>query len=403
REVFEDPGLANNGGYLGAFGWREMEPALEDVAFTLPVGSISDPVKLNIGYAIIKVESRVHQPLVSEFDYAKVRQKLADQVQEKKILRITARDAEQTSKSLSPSFDEAAVNGVFKNWNAFKETKLVDLESGNLLPDNVSSMKLMEFSRGAWTVKDFVQKVEWTAERQKARVKSPQDVKDMAIGLATREIFLERAKKMGLENDSTVKAHVGALRERYLLKRWGDSILDTVGNSGWSETQLDSMYNENKSQYAIPPEVNVAEILVRTEAEAKALLAQIKRGANFAALAKKNSIRLWAAKSGGELGFGTEATFGPLGKKFTRASVGQIIGPERVDPYWGVFTILEKREGRQKTREEARDDVIAGLLPMRKQVASRAAIDALRNQYAITINNSVLEEIVIQSNNQAMR
>ena len=403
KEVFEDPGLANNGGYLGVFGWGEMEPALEETAFTIPVGSISDPVKLNIGYAIVKVETRVQQPLVSEYDYAKVIQKLADKIQEKKILHLTRKDAEETSKGLGASFNDQAVNEVFTNWSSLRGKSLVDLESGSVLPQNISSMKLMDFSRGSWTVKDFVGKVEWTAERQQARVKEPQDVKDMAIGLATREVFLERAKAMGLEGDSTVQSHVKNLRERYLLKRWGDSVLDTVGKSGWSAAVMDSMYRENKQQYAFPPEVNVAEILVRSEFEAKTLLAQINAGANFGSLARKKSIRLWAAKNSGELGFGTQATFGPLGAKFVNASVGQIIGPEHVDPYWGIFKILDKREGKLKTQEEAREEIVAQLLPLRKQETSRYAIDRLRNQSEVIINKKVLEEIAIQSDNQAMR
>ncbi len=403
REVFEDPGLANNGGYLGAFGWGEMEPALEDAAFTIPVGSISDPVKLNIGYAIVKVETRVQQPLVSEFDYAKVKQKLADKIQEKKILQITRRDAAETSKGLGASFNEQAVGEIFKNWNSLSGKNLVNQESGSFLPDNISSMKLMDFSRGTWTVKDFVQRVEWTADRQQTRIKTPQDVKDMAVGLATREVFLERAKSMGLESDSTVQSRVANLRDRYLLKRWGDSVHDTVGKSGWPSAVIDSMYRENRQQYAFPSEVNVAEILVRTEREANVLAGQLKRGSDFASLAKKNSIRLWAAKNGGELGFGTQATFGPLGEKFIKAATGQIVGPERVDPYWGIFKILEKRDGRMKTREEAREEIVAQLLPLRRQHASRMAIDNLRNRSEILINKSVLEEILIQSDNQAMR
>ncbi len=54
----DDAGSGANGGDLGTFGHGRMVPAFEEVAFTLPVGEISQPVKSQFGYHIIKVESR---------------------------------------------------------------------------------------------------------------------------------------------------------------------------------------------------------------------------------------------------------------------------------------------------------------------------------------------------------
>jgi len=57
----------------------------------------------------------------------------------------------------------------------------------------------------------------------------------------------------------------------------------------------------------------------------------------FSDLAAKHSMRLSTAKKGGEIGWGTRATFGNLSEKFFAANPGDIVGPEFVDPYWGVF------------------------------------------------------------------
>ena len=402
RQVFEDPGLATNGGYLGVFGWGEMETALEQAAFTLPLGTVSDPIKLRIGYAIVKPESRMVQPLASESDYFNVLQKLADRVQEKKIDRLVRRAADEIVKGLAPSFNEQAVNEVFKHWGILVRNETPEREQ-HALAQNISTMRFMQTTRGTWSVGEFIARVEWTTEKQRRRVRSTDDVKDVAIGLAAREVMLERARAMGLENDSTVRGQVANVRQRFLLRRWADTVEDTVGNSGWDARLLDSVYQANKQYYAYPPEVNVAEILVRTEEEAKALRRKLDRGADFATLARTHSIRLWAAKRGGELGFGTQATFGPMGEKFFKASIGELLGPEWVDPYWAIFKILEKKPGRPKSYAEAREDVIAGLLPQRKIEAVRSALSKLRSRSSITINTAVLETITITTDHQAKR
>jgi peptidyl-prolyl cis-trans isomerase C len=54
----DDAGSAAKGGDLGTFGHGRMVPQFEQAAFTLPVGQISEPVKSQFGYHIIKVDSR---------------------------------------------------------------------------------------------------------------------------------------------------------------------------------------------------------------------------------------------------------------------------------------------------------------------------------------------------------
>jgi foldase protein PrsA len=58
KQYSTDPSTKDKGGELGFFGKGQMVPAFQDAAFSLPVGSISQPVKSPFGWHIIQVEEK---------------------------------------------------------------------------------------------------------------------------------------------------------------------------------------------------------------------------------------------------------------------------------------------------------------------------------------------------------
>ncbi len=58
KEVSEDPSAQYNNGYLGYFTGMQMVRPFEDAAFALKVGEVSEPVRSNFGFHVIKVTNR---------------------------------------------------------------------------------------------------------------------------------------------------------------------------------------------------------------------------------------------------------------------------------------------------------------------------------------------------------
>jgi len=347
-----------------------------------------------MGYGIVRVENREVNPFVSQADFLKVREKLWRRVLERRIDEILQRELQRIQKDLSPAFNQTTVSEMLQNWKPLIDTSPsppVELVAARV--QDISSHELVRFTTGTWTVGEFLKLLEKTTDRQRGRVRTGDDLKSVALGLATREVLLDKARQLGLDSDSTVVAAVRHGKEAFLLKRWLAGVSDTVGASGWDEQLLRKTYASSRSDRAYPPEVNVAEILVRTEPEAATLAQMIRHGADFAALARSHSIRVWAAKHDGELGFGTEARFGPLGKKFLAAKIGEVIGPEKVDPYFGVFKILERREGKPMSFDEARDQIIQELKQEKQMEARKSALEGLRAGVTVSINSDVLANI----------
>ncbi len=58
EELSEDPGSKTNGGDLGFFGRGRMVPEFEEVAFTQEIGVVSEPVRSQFGYHLIRTEEK---------------------------------------------------------------------------------------------------------------------------------------------------------------------------------------------------------------------------------------------------------------------------------------------------------------------------------------------------------
>jgi peptidyl-prolyl cis-trans isomerase C len=63
KEVTEDPSGKANGGDLGYFSKEQMVPEFSDTAFKLDKGQISEPVKTQFGWHVIKVEDKRLKPM----------------------------------------------------------------------------------------------------------------------------------------------------------------------------------------------------------------------------------------------------------------------------------------------------------------------------------------------------
>lgn len=81
-EFSEDSSTRDNGGDTGLFGPGTMVPEFEQVAYSLDVGAISDPVDTVFGVHILKLEERVEPRLLP---LEEVRDQLRDYVREQKM------------------------------------------------------------------------------------------------------------------------------------------------------------------------------------------------------------------------------------------------------------------------------------------------------------------------------
>jgi peptidyl-prolyl cis-trans isomerase C len=165
------------------------------------------------------------------------------------------------------------------------------------------------------------------------------------------QALVVEAQKTGLDKDPAVKRQMQeaadrALETALLHKQIGPLV---------SEAAVRARYEKDIAGKQGEEEVHARHILVADEATAKKIIAELDKGADFAALSKQYSKDPGAAQQGGDLGFFKKDEMVPA---FADAAFalqpGQITQtPVHTQFGWHVIQVLERRRAPPPTFEQA--------------------------------------------------
>ncbi len=145
-----------------------------------------------------------------------------------------------------------------------------------------------------------------------------------------------------------------------------DAFFDSSIRNAVAEAEAKKIYDEKLSKIKPEQEVRARHILVETEAEAKDILERLKKGEDFAALAKEKSKDSNA--EGGDLGFFTR---GQMLKPFEDAAfaldVGKTSEPVQTQFGWHIIRVEEKRDQALPSFDQVKEAIIAQLVQQKAQ------------------------------------
>lgn len=153
--------------------------------------------------------------------------------------------------------------------------------------------------------------------------------------VVTDEILTQEAERRGLSASVDFKQQMELARQGILIGLLS-SDLDKTGKI--SDAEIQKEYDRLKAQQS-GTEYRARHILVEKEDDAKKLIAELKAGAKFEDLAKKNSKDPGSAENGGDLDFASATAYVP---EFSQAMVklkkGEVT-PEPVKTQFGYHVI----------------------------------------------------------------
>lgn len=168
--------------------------------------------------------------------------------------------------------------------------------------------------------------------------------------LVSMVLAAQAAEKAKVEADAVVKKRIFLARDQILQ----DAYFNELARKGITKPKLEAAYATYAKDAPKHEEIKARHILVSTEKEADDIIAQLKKGADFATLAKEKTIDPSGKASGGELGWFTKdemvpefanAAFALSKSAFTQKPVHTQFG-------WHVIQVEDRRPGKALPYEQ---------------------------------------------------
>jgi peptidyl-prolyl cis-trans isomerase C len=204
-------------------------------------------------------------------------------------------------------------------------------------------------------------------------------VKDAIINkLVDSELVYQEAQKLGLDKQPDYVAREELSRRELLTSAF---LQDFVKKNPISDADTKAAYEQYKKAYG-DKEFSARHILVKTEAEAKDIIAQLGKGGDFAKIAKEKSLDPGSKDKGGDLGWFSPAT---MVKPFSDAVAGLQKGalspaPVQTQFGWHVIKLVDTRAAQPLPYEKVKEGLQKNLQQrnlekMMADLRSKAKVD----------------------------
>ncbi len=208
-------------------------------------------------------------------------------------------------------------------------------------------------------------------------------------------LMSEKAKASKLDQDENFKRKMAFLNERALHAQ----VIEKEISPKVTDEMLKARYDKEVAARPPTEEIRARHILVKTEEEAKEIIAKLDGGADFEALAKEKSSDPGSGANGGDLGFFSKGQMVP---EFEAAAFALEPGaytktPVKSDFGFHVIKLEEKRTQPPVAFDEVKDQI--------RQLVFRdvyfAAVKELRAGAQVEIKDETLKKGVEEIEKQA--
>ncbi|MCG6933682.1 MAG: peptidylprolyl isomerase [Gallionella sp.] len=173
------------------------------------------------------------------------------------------------------------------------------------------------------------------------------------------EVLSQAAKKAGMDKDPDVIQQTELAKQSVLVSAF---VQDYAKKHPITDDQLKQEYDKLKAHLGTK-EYKASHILVDTEAEAKAIIAQLGKKGNFAKIAKEKSKDAGSAAHGGELDWAVPSNYvAPFAKALVSLKKGSYTKVPVQSPFgWHIIKLDDVRALKVPTFEQLKPQLMQRL------------------------------------------
>lgn len=248
---------------------------------------------------------------------------------------------------------------------------VLSLTSTAFAADNVATVNGKPIKQSVF---DYIAK---DAAARGQKIDAP--VKEAIVNkLVDSELVYQEAQKLGLDKQPDYLAREELSRRELLTNTF---LQDFVKKNPVSEADSKAAYEQYKKAYG-EKEFSAQHILVKTEAEAKDVIAQLGKGGNFAKIAKEKSIDPGSKEKGGDLGwFSPTMMVKPFSEALADLQKGGLTAtPVQTQFGWHVIKLVDSRASQPLAYDKVKEGLQKNLQQrnlekMMAELRSKAKVD----------------------------
>lgn len=211
---------------------------------------------------------------------------------------------------------------------------------------------------------------------------TPELRKTLTEELVNRALLVQDAESKGLTNTTEARISIEQLKENYEA---GLALNDYMTKNPVTDAEVRADYDRQIAALggANAQQVQLSMIVMKTKIEAEDVIASLKKGGSFEAIAKERSVAP-SKPQGGKIGWVFPAQLPPeLGSQLVKLKKGAYTtSPIEVQGAWYVLKADDKRPFKAPSFEESKERIRAALLQQKRAVL----LKQLRDNAKITIN-----------------
>ena len=167
-------------------------------------------------------------------------------------------------------------------------------------------------------------------------------------------ILAKAAEGRKLGDSADFKRKVAIARNKLLM----EALLTAEAKTAVTDAAMKKVYEEATKAIGDEKEVRARHVLVEKEDEAKAILADLKKGGDFAAIAKEKSKDPGSKENGGDLGYFSKDQMVPeFAEAAFKLDKDQLSDPVKTQFGWHVIKVEDKRSRPVPEFEKVKDQV----------------------------------------------